>query len=220
MTLTKDELFYKNGYEIAIENARRLYFIAEKSAQENIFSIASSLSILAAEEALKASFLLVRHFAPEEKPDDFDKIFRDHKTKHRYLPETSDLFEIIVELLYTEHGIFKYLFDQIDKYIGKFPDSQKEPLLKARKILLNFLEKTQFQNKEKVNIEEAKKWWKKADLLKIRGFYVDQLNDTWHNPGTFTKIQYDEVQNYTRPIIENADKIKELIEKSMLDKAK
>jgi len=216
MNLARSEDYFKQGCELAIENANRLSKIAKVAAQEGEFSVACSLSILAAEEAVKASFLLVKQYGKGENLDDYDKIFRDHKTKHKHLPDTSNLFEFLVGLLYTEHGIFKYLFDMLDRYADKLTEEQKPAMSNFRKALLIILDRVQkTEDKVKVNIEDSKKWWKQADLLKMRGFYVDDLKVSWHDPKIFTEEKFKEVLFYTSPLIENISKLKEIFEKSI-----
>lgn len=102
----------------------------------------------------------------------------------------------------------------LDRYEEKIPKTERKSIMNFRAILSNFLDKIQNQGEVKVDVEEAKIWWKKADGLKMKGFYVDRVNETWHNPKSLTEEQYKEVQKYTLPIITNSDKIKELLEKS------
>ncbi len=211
---TIDDTYYLHGYEIAIDNARRLHKIANKAAEELAFGIACSLSILSAEEAMKAFSLLVKHFNPNETIDDFEKIFSDHKTKHQHLPETVDLFETIIELVYTEHGIVNYLFEMMDRLASEIPAEKRQKFLEDRETLSATLGKYRKPPTSKIDIEKAKEWWKKANSIKNRGFYVDRSNGTWHNPNSFTKENYLEAEQFTFPIIKNADKIKNLIVKS------
>ena len=66
MALTSNDLFYRDGYQIALTNAQALSRVADKSADENEFGIASSLKILSAEETIKAVALLTIHFKIED----------------------------------------------------------------------------------------------------------------------------------------------------------
>lgn len=61
MALTSNDLFYRDGYQIALAKAQALSRVADKSADENEFGIASSLKILSAEETIKAYPRIATH---------------------------------------------------------------------------------------------------------------------------------------------------------------
>lgn len=57
--------FYKEGYSLTVTNVKSLMRVSNKAAETEDFGIACSLNILAAEEALKALFLIIKHYNPE-----------------------------------------------------------------------------------------------------------------------------------------------------------
>lgn len=76
--------FYK-GFELAFENALSLKNVAQLAANNNEFGIACSLNILAAEEAVKANFILIQYYNPNTAINDFEGVFKHHKVKHFHL---------------------------------------------------------------------------------------------------------------------------------------
>lgn len=214
MTSPSTDSYYKEGYQIALENARSLSKIANISALENEFGIACSLSILAAEESVKAIFLLLKGFNVQIELEDFDKVFKYHQTKHFYYTETSSAFQAIVEIFYTKGGLANYIIEMIEQLL---PEAKLKSFLKEHTLFIDFLKKIkmfpdiQIKNEKLINIEEEKKWWKNANLEKNRGLYVDKAEGTWHNPKSFTKEKYLEVREHTHYIIENVEKVENLL---------
>ena len=74
--------FHIQGYRYSLANSKSLLKIADKSADEEEYGIACSLNILAAEEAVKGIAIIL---SINNVTEDFHKIFKDHKTKHRHL---------------------------------------------------------------------------------------------------------------------------------------
>ena len=212
------DTFYKDGYKLAFENANSLFKIASLSAKENEFGIACSLSILAAEESIKAIYLIFKYFDDKTEVADFDKIFKNHKTKHEYFPETSSYFQSAVEIFYTKEGLYNYIMDMINRLI---PESKRQAFLDEYKIGFDCLKEVQlldsldFKFDSKIDIEKEKEWWKNANLEKNRGLYVDKVENAWHDPKSFTKEKYDEVRKHTYYIVEYTEKIVALLDKGI-----
>ena len=87
--------FYKKGYDLTIANVKSLMRVSTKAAETNDYGIACSLNILAAEEALKALFLIIKHYNPAGNINNFDKIFRLHTVKHDELKQIIEFQDVI-----------------------------------------------------------------------------------------------------------------------------
>jgi AbiV family abortive infection protein len=209
MTLASNNLFYLDGYQVALANAQALSKVADKSAEENEFGIASSLKILSAEETIKAVALLTIHFKIEDEVAGLEKIFRDHKTKHEILAESSVMLQALVDIAESEYGVLDYVFETLEKLSG----SNKEEVAKLAAIFTDNLGWIRKAKNSDIKNEEAKKWWAAANLQKNRGFYVDMNNDSWHTPKDFTEQQYLEAREHTDLLIANAIKLAEIYER-------
>ncbi len=97
MSSQLNDRFYKDGYEIAIANSKSILTIADLTAENKEFGVACSLNILSAEEAIKASFLIIKHYHKEVEIDDFDKIFKGHKTKHKHIKSFLVINQIFID---------------------------------------------------------------------------------------------------------------------------
>lgn len=217
MTSIPIDTYYRDAYKLAFDNSKSLFKIADISANESEFGIACSLSILAAEESIKGIFLLFKHFNDKVDFNEFNKIFRDHKTKHDIFPETSGYFQIVVEMFYTKEGLYNYVLDIVNRLI---PEQQRESFLDEYKIGLDSLKKLdslkdiRLDAGIKINLDEEKKWWEKANLEKNRGLYVNKAEQGWHTPKSFTQEKYNDVRKHTYYIIENLERIIDLFDKS------
>src|SRR5690606_5072259 len=64
---------------------------------------------------------------------------------------------------------------------------------------------------EKIEIQDSKEWWEKANTEKNRGFYVDLHNNKWHDPRAATKEKYANERRHTASIIKVADLIMDIV---------
>ena len=208
MTLLPNDNFFKDGYQIALENAKGLSKIADKSSEENQFGIALSLKILAAEEATKAIAFIMIHSNKNVDLTGFAKIFKDHKTKHEFLSEGSIFIEAFVDMGSTKYGALDYVFSVLEK----LPGPHKAEI---KKLETDFSNSLGWIRKVK-NIEQResvlKEWWAKANLEKNGGLYVDIIDGNWYNPKAISKEKYLEACNHTELQIENAEKLPAIFE--------
>lgn len=78
--LKKNE--YQHGANLAFENAKNHFNVANKAAEIEHYGIASSLLVVAAEELAKASVLKIKSINNSIRIDNLDEYFRNHSTKH------------------------------------------------------------------------------------------------------------------------------------------
>src|SRR6185295_20345598 len=115
MNLYQNLDFYKQSYQISLENSKGLSKIAENAANEKEYGIASSLKILSAEEAIKAAALIMLNYNKNSSISSLEKLFRDHKTKHEMLEEIPLIINALVEIRNTDFAVLNYLFETLDK---------------------------------------------------------------------------------------------------------
>ncbi|MFV1450295.1 AbiV family abortive infection protein [Maribacter sp. HS] len=162
--------FYLNGYKETLQNASDLLLIANNSGELKKYGVAVSLSILSAEESIKALFIIQQSIEPNSKVSDFDKIFRNHKIKHEYL------YDFI-------RTIMKYCYDLIDEYEKNLPNrkekrtfERKNPKIAAR---MNWIKENQKFSDEMYQLIA---WLENANSQKNKGLYVDLKHSKWELP--------------------------------------
>ncbi len=177
--------------------------MADKSADENEFGIACSLNILSAEEAVKGIAIIL---SVNGITSDFNKLFKDHKTKHQHLFELSLLNQIQIEKMVTNFKI-KDTITQIDS----LPDDIRQTVIdRFPKFYSNSLSLLELYD-NRIDIQESKQWWEKANTEKNRGFYVDLYSNKWHDPRAATKEKYLNERRHTDSIIKVADLIMDIV---------
>ncbi len=211
MSSNANNNFYILGYEMTIKNAKRLNKLANISAEQKEFGIACSLSILAAEEAIKAFFILAQHYNKIDVIDDFEQIFKEHKTKHSYIPVTSHLFEVLINIVFINGGMLKYLYEALLQIIEEIPKVEQQKIRKGLAPFLKLLKEKSPQESKTVNAKDAMNWWSHANSLKQRGLYVNKTTNRWMNPEDITEIDYNNTTKFTSPIVMHSDRIYELI---------
>ncbi|MBN1187368.1 MAG: AbiV family abortive infection protein [Bacteroidales bacterium] len=190
--------FYKDGYNIALENAKSLVKVAQNSADTNEFGIACSLNILAAEEAIKAVVILTRHYFPQMDTDEFKETFKSHNKKHKSIQLLTFISKYFIDSIYAKYEENKYYFD----VVNQLPEETANEIKEKYKYFYKTIESVKKHKNKSDKFDEAIKWWEEANLVKNRGFYVDIVNNKWHNPRTFTKDQFDREKQYTIDLIE------------------
>ncbi|TVZ13944.1 AbiV family abortive infection protein [Maribacter sp. MAR_2009_72] len=170
--------FYLTGYKETLQNASDLLLIANNSGELKKYGVAVSLSILSAEESIKALFIIQQSIDPKAKVSDFDKIFRNHKIKHEYLHDFI-------------RTIMKYCYDLIDEYEKYIPNrkekrafERKNPKITAR---MNWIKENQ---KFSDDMYQLIGWLEDANSKKNKGLYVDIERNNWELPRNTSENKY------------------------------
>lgn len=164
------------GLKLSYENSENLFKAAEELAAKNFTSIAISLVILSAEEALKTLIFIIginkKEFANEF---DVQKLFSSHCYKHDLL---EDLFEIFIQIQYKVAEILQSFINELEIENETIKDWKKtfNDNYKRRTITLNS--------------DDIISWWECANDLKIKGFYLDYRNNEWISPKTLNREDY------------------------------
>ncbi len=206
MTSKLNDNFFREGFNLTIENAKSLIRISNKASEMNDFGIACSLNILASEESLKALFLIIKHYHPNGIITNFDKIFRLHTVKHAELKQVVIFQDIIQE---ANKKILTFL-EPVLIMINEMSDEYK---IKNIEIINALKEDYYWYKKEggkKLNFGEILSWLKHANNDKNKGLYVDNQNNKWVSPKEITQSKFDKEKKYTEAIIDYVLGIDEL----------
>lgn len=190
--------FYLKGYELALENSYRLQCVSNLSANEGNYGIACSLNILAAEEAVKANFILVKHFNSDSEIEDFENIFKNHKTKHKHLKEFASVRDVQISNFREDLEIF----DEFIKIFNELPERFKSTTESSLKSINEIKHLISEYDKNKITYLQIAKWADKANDQKNNGFYVDLRNDTLGIlQMIFLKKSFNEKKNTLRQLL-------------------
>lgn len=172
--LSEDELI--EGFKLSYENSSTLFEAAEELSSKNFTSLAISLIILSAEEALKTILFLIKiNKTSPENEFDIQKLFSSHGYKHYILEDIFDIFlepqKQIVETLQSFLNDLELKNKTIDTLKNAFNDNYK-------------------RRTSVLNSEDIISWWRNANDLKMRGFYLDYKNGEWISPKTLNREDY------------------------------
>lgn len=174
---------YLEGYKACIDNAARLNKIATHSYQQSENGIATSLNVLACEEAIKALNLLLKHYFPETETPDFHKLFKDHKHKHNNLVWLSFAF-------FLKQIVYRSWFNEMEEF---YDDMKASPINEDEVLIVKQYE---WVNNNSISYVEVIKWLKEANNLKNNGFYVNIINGELKLPKDLAKEHFDTSQNF------------------------
>ncbi len=190
--------FYIEGYELALDNSFSLKKIADLSFAEGEFGIACSLNIIAAEEAVKANFILIKHYNPETEINDFKEVFRKHPVKHDHLKGIAAAYEVQLKRFKSDLEVF----DKFLAIIDLMPENIKEKSLDDFSTWFEIKDWVKRFEERKITYEEVAMWADKANDDKSNGFYVDLRNGKWTTPKSFIKEKFLLESKYTEVILE------------------
>lgn len=170
-----------SGSALTSENARRLYRASKRLAGAGEYGPACSLLILAAEESIKAVDRWLESQGVDLDPRTPTKKRQKHVYRHR-------LARAIISISY-------YLRDEISsQHLGPGVVRDIIPLLLR---CASDIDAKRLPGE----VQRLWDWWEQANMLKQRGFYVDESGDHWWTPQSITKDMYSEALAHVRPIM-------------------
>jgi len=193
--------FYKDGYKLALDNAKALSKVSDNAAEMNEYGIACSLNILAAEELIKAVVILTKNYQPQMDSKDFTDIFKSHNKKHKAILVVTFLSKYFIDFICSTYEENKLYFDTVDE----LPKEESDKIKKKYRHFYKIIESVKRDKRDTYSFDDAMKWWTGANLLKNMGFYVDIIGDKWHNPRNYTKKQFEIERQYTKDLILNVE---------------
>lgn len=191
----KNIVDFRQGYTLALENTLAHFQAAELIAEKNNYGIANSHLILASEEAIKAYMCYSKFYEPEMLIKDFEKYFRNHKSKHNAIKDLSFFKNFMFEIMKVITKPMKQLAKE------KNWDFNDEEFLAKRKEGVQNLIKWLGTIPD---IDHNEQWWNEANTNKNKGFYVDVINNSnkWQFPNQITKEDYEKSHKIVSEIIE------------------
>ncbi|MGD2095367.1 MAG: AbiV family abortive infection protein [Phycisphaerales bacterium] len=183
------------GFEHTHENAKYLLSSAKLLSKNNKIGPATSLAILAGEEALK-SFLLFCKALQIDIPARLSIYFKSHQTKHN-----------TIRLLQVLSKPMEYLFDSAQDWLKKRAEDPSQVPERPWPYII-----PKFQLWVKHNITDPtsevsleNNWWEHANLMKNEGFYVDFKVNTWKIPSKLSTHEYSMAVKYSEDFIKQLD---------------
>lgn len=158
---------YEKGFEECADLSLQHFKSAELLAKESHYNIALGHIVIGAEESIKA-MVYYSYIVDFLNIEGTEGLFKDHATRHKLLSDV--------------HWIWRNL---IDTFINSFNNEE------TRKILAII-------DAQSINDERRiRNWWKKANKLKNKGWYVTYSNGNWMTPKDITKEDVSEAQAIT-----------------------
>jgi AbiV family abortive infection protein len=185
------------GAEVTVDNAKTLLQSAKTLAEVGQYGPASSLIVLAGEEAFKAMTLLIRYKGLEI-DDEMErwrtKMLSQHQPRHdvgTWMVLMKRLIDATVAGMeaYTEH------YEENE-------EKAKEARMKVMTDRANQL--LDDENEEVQQLQKEIDWWQNADELKQQGFYVDYGSQGWSSPNDLTQEDFIESKQVVEEAIDLA----------------
>jgi AbiV family abortive infection protein len=185
----KNRIDYYKGFNLSKNNANDLLKAAQVVAENGLWGTGCALCVLSCEESIKACFILVKEHHPNTDIEAYNDIFRKHYIKHENIVELIGFFQSAINQREAMSSSFMAIYKQLDS-------KMKPQFNKAYSTLFEDLEFISQMKSLERSHEEVKAWWKKADDLKKKGFYVDQPKETgnWISPTDLTQEDYLEAE--------------------------
>jgi AbiV family abortive infection protein len=197
MIRNEENNFYEIGADLTLINAKCLQRISISAAQTKDFGVACSLNILAAEEALKAIFIILKHRKPSSDLFYFDKIFTSHSIKHDQLLQIIETDAKIQEINKETLKQFEIQMARLNQ--SKLMKTQHSEALVELNYDYTVLKR---RNENRLKFDEITIWLKNANNDKNKGLYVDKQNGKWLTPQTIKQSKFEKEKRYTHEIIE------------------
>lgn len=192
-------LNYLDGANMALDNSKSLSEIARNAAEIKHYGVACSLSILSAEEAIKAFFCINKHYIPSAvEKSEFDSVFKDHKIKHKHIIELLKYMKIVLE---QSKDTMQFLGDNIDYY---FQTRVRPITIEDKEVFKSLVARIREITDKPLAFteQEISNWWKQANIEKNKGLYVDLRSTHWHNPAQTNVEMYYQSFQYSKAIFE------------------
>lgn len=202
-----DSKLLKEGGEECFDNALIHFDAAKLLSEKEMYGLACSHLVLAAEESSKAYILYIKTVTEISLLEDLKKFFRNHKDKQDLLLTFSVLSNILEKTL---EEVFEWQLEYDEKQLTEVELAQlcKEQEVRVKKTMARMEE--HFGDGSETDM--LVKWWQQANNLKNSGFYVDINNSTWKSPKNLSKRQFRKSHNIVKTILDKTKKIQRLTE--------
>lgn len=167
------------GAKNCLSSAEMHYESAKRVAELKHYPIANSLLILAAEEAVKG-YVLTAGFFSVPLPFKISPIFRYHTSKH---VQAEDMEAMVI----VAYAIIK-----------AFANPKKNWMNQLVQAIISAV--TVGMSLDSIKSERTK-WWKDANDMKNRGFYVDFRNGAWLTEHRISEEEYQKTLGIVEPFL-------------------
>ncbi|MEZ0538939.1 hypothetical protein [Fibrella arboris] len=216
-SFTEEKLL--EGCRACFTNAKVHFDCAQRIAESDHYGMASSHLILSVEEAIKGFVFWAKIFNLTM-PEKVDRYFSQHEPRHTAARELYGIFRDLMEAQQEMKAVVARLgTSMVQKHIiaGTTLDEAfvKSTLIKdlAQEITLE-IGRMLLEKQANVNIEQERidrKWWKAANNLKNRGFYVDyDVNKGWILPENIAEGEYIDSLQRVSNILGSLERLGEL----------
>lgn len=181
---TDDKVRSQRGAILTARNAGRLRRSALTLSQVRSFGPAVALLILAAEEAIKSAVLLARSYGLDLAPDGIDPYMRWHSSRMemaRSLLIAAHYSQQVVKADVAKASVETLLSEMMQKFVDDLVSSRIP-----------------------AEVTSLKSWWREANELKQRGFYVDRAGNGWTTPDSVGLECFDQTLHMVDPVIAGA----------------
>lgn len=196
----------REDYSEIYTNANNLINSAIKVAEINNFGTAISLLVLGLEELIKYQVVLYNTADEKSFTDvEFDKVFKDHKSKHNLLMEFADSLTDEFSL-----GFQSYVFNSATNQ----ELTEQDKLIKQNRFkefgafLNNMYSENNLTQQE---LKEFAKWLNDANRIKNEGFYVGLYGNNWSFPKKFNSDDYSKVLKFV-VLVKNHTEVKKSLD--------
>lgn len=198
--------FYREGYNLTIQNATALSRTADGAAGQNDYGVACSLNIFASEELLKASFLLIKIHHPAGTINEFENIFHKHKVKHDQIRQHLEFQERMQKDLKNHLEQYEPIISALNQFSSTMSEERKKLVAEINTSIDLFKKHSEFG----FDIRGMMDWLQNANNDKNRGFYIDKTADKWLSPQSISREKFETERKYTTDFAEYISNIDQL----------
>lgn len=193
LTKNRKKMNYELGYNLTKQNFKILYKSAKQAKISGYYGLACSLNILACEELIKTFFIHVKKLNPEKTFFNFEKVFKDHKTKH------SEIKSFLTTINNRIESLTFNVLENKEQFLETLPENKLEEYKKEYIDIERVHKRTKKIKKFHISTEEIFDWLESANKFKNSGLYVGyDVNGNWNAPSEFTKEKFQTEIRYTK----------------------
>jgi AbiV family abortive infection protein len=197
------EGFYIEGYKITLDNAKSLQKVAELVYRRKSYGAACALNIMAAEEGIKAMFILLKHIFPDAQILDFGEAFKDNSINQAHIDNFIAVYDLTMQKLH----------ESVAPQWQSFKDVKKKPFSSRKKVHPHFDELyiacsylMEYKERE-ITLKHIVDWLQSENEGKLNGIYVGLNGDSWQSPKGFDTQKYVAEKRLTKEVLLMAEQI-------------
>lgn len=184
---------YELGFNVTKENFKILYKSAKQAKNNGFYGLACSLNILASEELIKTFFIHIKRLNPEIDLINFEKVFKDHKTKH------NEIKSFLTTINSSIDSLTFNILEGKEQFLDNLPENKLEEYKKEYIDIERVEKRINKIKKSNITTAEMFDWLENANKFKNSGLYVGYDEDgNWKSPNEFSKEKFQTESKYTK----------------------